>query len=472
MTTRPPASTFGVRILTVSELTVRIREALRADEGLRDLWLEGEVGRVTVSSAGHAYFTLKDERAQIDCVFFRDERIMSPFDPRVGLRIVAHGRLDLFEPQGRVQFYVESLQPAGFGDLALRFEELKARLSAEGLFDAGRKRALPLRPATIGIATSPTGAVWHDIRNVLARRWPLVRVVLAPCQVQGDGAPRSIVGALQRLARYGGAMRAEGRPELAPGVVILARGGGSLEDLWPFNDETVVRAVVGHPVPVICGVGHEVDVTLADFAADVRAPTPSAAAELAVPDRAAALEDLALLAHRLARGGDAALLGPRQLLAEERRALERLRPDAVLAAERQRAGLLLDRATRVLVARLAAEAERLSGTRGRLADLAARSTALRRAALDTLAAGLGALDPFATLERGYAIVRGPDGAILRDATRVRVTDRVAVRLARGELETRVERVFGAAPIAGAAAVIAAKDVREPDDATERGPRAS
>jgi exodeoxyribonuclease VII large subunit len=465
MTTRPPASTFGVRILTVSELTVRIREALRADEGLRDLWLEGEVGRVTVSSAGHAYFTLKDQRAQIDCVFFRDERIMSPFDPRVGLRIVAHGRLDLFEPQGRVQFYVESLQPAGFGDLALSFEELKARLSAEGLFDAARKRALPLRPATIGIATSPTGAVWHDIRNVLARRWPLVRVVLAPCQVQGDAAPRSIVGALQRLARYGSAMRAEGRAELAPGVVILARGGGSLEDLWPFNDETVVRAVVGHPVPVICGVGHEVDVTLADFAADVRAPTPSAAAELAVPDRAAALEDLVLLARRLVRGGDAALLGPRQLLAEERRALERLRPDAVLAAERQRAGLLLDRATRVLVARLAGEAERLAGTRGRLADLVARSTARRRAALDTLAAGLGALDPFATLERGYAIVRGPDGAILRDAARVRAPDPVAIRLARGELEARVERVrvervLGAAGIPGV------------EIATDAGPRSS
>jgi exodeoxyribonuclease VII large subunit len=466
MTTRPPASTFGVRILTVSELTVRIREALRADEGLRDLWLEGEVGRVTVSSAGHAYFTLKDQRAQIDCVFFRDERIMSPFDPRVGLRIVAHGRLDLFEPQGRVQFYVESLQPAGFGDLALRFEELKARLSAEGLFDAARKRPLPLRPATIGIATSPTGAVWHDIRNVLARRWPLVRVVLAPCQVQGDAAPRSIVGALQRLARYGGAMRAGGHPELAPGVVILARGGGSLEDLWPFNDETVVRAVVGHPVPVICGVGHEVDVTLADFAADVRAPTPSAAAELAVPDRAAALEDLILLARRLVRGGDAALLGPRQLLAEERRALERLRPDAVLAAERQRAGLLLDRATRVLVARLAGEGERLARTRGRLADLVARSTARRRAALDTLAAGLGALDPFATLERGYAIVRGPDGAILRDATRVRAADPLAIRLARGELEARVERLVGAAPDIGAA------DLRELDNATEPGPRAS
>src|SRR5439155_6718859 len=234
--------------------------------------------------------------------------------------------------------------------------------------DARRKRPLPLRPATIGIATSPTGAVWHDIRNVLARRWPLVRVVLAPCQVQGDAAPRSIVAALHRLGRYGALMQNEGRSELAPAVVILARGGGSLEDLWTFNDETVVRAVVDHPVPIVCGVGHEVDVTLADFAADVRAPTPSAAAELAVPDRAAVLDDIALLARRLGRGAQSALAGPRQQLAEERRALDRLRPDAVLAAERLRAGLLLDRATRVLTARLASERDRLSGTRGRLGE--------------------------------------------------------------------------------------------------------
>lgn len=442
MTARP-SGTFGLRILTVSELTLRIREALWADEALRDLWLEGEVGRVTVSSAGHAYFTLKDERAQIDCVFFRDERLRSPFEPRAGLRIVAHGRLDLFEPQGRVQFYVESIQPAGFGDLALRFEELKARLAAEGLFDAARKRPLPVRPATVGIATSPTGAVWHDIRTVLARRWPLVHVVVAPCQVQGEAAARSIVGALRRLARYGERMRAAGTPDLAPEAVILARGGGSLEDLWPFNDEAVVRAVVEHPVPVICGVGHEVDVTLADFAADVRAPTPSAAAELAVPDRAAVFSDLALLSRRLARGAEAVLQRPRQLLGEERRALERLRPDAVLAAERQRAGLLLDRATRVLAARLGSEAERLSGLRSRLADLVGRYLAGRRGVLDTVAAGLGALDPYATLERGYAIVRGPDGAILREATRAHEGEALAIRLARGELDARVERVIAA-----------------------------
>jgi exodeoxyribonuclease VII large subunit len=444
MTIRAPG-TFGVRILSVSELTTRIRGVLHADEGLRDLWLEGEVGRVTISSAGHAYFALKDERAQIDCVFFRDDRLMSAFEPRSGLRIVAHGRLDLFEPQGRVQFYVESIQPAGFGDLALRFEQLKARLAAEGLFASARKRPLPVRPATIGIATSPAGAVWHDIRTVVTRRWPMTRVVVAPCQVQGDAAPRSIVGALQRLGRYGVAMRAAGHPELAPGLVILARGGGSLEDLWPFNDEAVVRAVVAHPVPVICGVGHETDVTLADFAADVRAPTPSAAAELAVPDRAAMLSDMGLLLRRLTRASAAALASPRQQLAEERRALERLRPDAFLAAERQRAGVLLDRATRALTSRLAADRERLAGTKGRLGDGARRSIARRRASLEASAAGLAALDPYATLDRGYAIVRGPDGAILRDASAASPGDQLAVRLARGELDARVERVNATDP---------------------------
>jgi exodeoxyribonuclease VII large subunit len=438
-TVRAPG-TFGVRILSVSEVTTRIREALRADEALRDLWLEGEVGRVTISSAGHAYFTLKDERAQLDCVFFRDERLMSAFEPRIGLRIVAHGRLDMFEPQGRVQFYVESIQPAGFGDLALRFEQLKARLAAEGLFEAARKRPLPVRPATVGIATSPTGAVWHDIRTVITRRWPLTRVVVAPCQVQGEAAPRSMVGALARLARYGAAMRAAGTPELAPAVVILARGGGSLEDLWPFNDESVVRAVVAHPVPVICGVGHETDVTLADFAADVRAPTPSAAAELAVADRAAMLADMGILVRRLGRATQGALDAPRQRLAEERRALDRLRPDAFLAAERQRAGVLLDRATRAVAGRLVAERDRLDGAGGRLGDAARRNVARGRATLDALAAGLGALDPYATLDRGYAIVRGPDGAILRDAAATAVGDALAIRLARGEIDARVERV--------------------------------
>ena len=193
---------LGLRVRTVTEVARAIRERIRADDGLRDLWIEGEVGRVTVSTAGHAYFTLKDARAQLQCVWFRDDRVRSPFQPQTGLQVVAHGRMDVFEQQGALQLYVDALQPSGFGNLALRFEQLKARLAEEGLFDAARKRPLPPRPLAVAVVTSPTGAVWRDVCNVLARRWPLVRVVLVACKVQGDGAPASIVGALRRLERW------------------------------------------------------------------------------------------------------------------------------------------------------------------------------------------------------------------------------------------------------------------------------
>ena len=266
-------------------MTRAVNDALRADERLRDVWVEGEVGRVTVSTAGHGYFSLQDERSQLACVFFRDDRVASPFQPQSGLRVVAHGRVDVFDSQGVYQLYVTSLQPAGFGDLALRFEALKAKLPPKGCSTARASGRCPFARRVVAVVTSPTGAVWHDIRNVLTRRWPLTRVLLVPCLVQGDTAPASIVAALDRLGRWVERAEREGRAGDAPAVTILARGGGSLEDLWPFNDEAVVRAVVRHPVPVVCGVGHEVDVTLADFAADVRAPTPSAAAELVTPDR-------------------------------------------------------------------------------------------------------------------------------------------------------------------------------------------
>ena len=271
------------RVRTVSEVARALKDRIRSDEALRGLWVEGEVSRYTVSTAGHAYFTLKDARAQLGCVWFRDDRVRSSFQPQAGLAVVVHGRMDVFEAQGAVQLYVESMQPAGFGNLALAFEQTKARLAAEGLFDADRKRPLPLRPPVIALVTSPTGAVRHDVCTVLARRWPLARVVLVPCQVQGNAAPASIVAALRALEAYVADEAAAGREADAPSVTILARGGGSPEDLWAFNDERVVRAVAAHLLPVVAGIGHETDVTLADFAADVRAPTPSAAAELIVP---------------------------------------------------------------------------------------------------------------------------------------------------------------------------------------------
>jgi exodeoxyribonuclease VII large subunit len=426
--------TFGPRILAVSDVARAIREAVRSDNRLNDVWVEGEVGRVTVSSAGHAYFTIKDARSMLNCVWFNDDRLRSAFQPQAGLRIVVHGRIDLFEQQGAVQLYVESIQPAGFGDLAIRFEALKARLAAEGLFDPARKRPLPPRPAVIAVITSPTGVVWHDIATVLTRRWPMTQVLLVPCRVQGEGSAESIVRAFARLERWIADAGREGRTGDAPQLTILARGGGSLEDLWSFNDERVVRAVVGHPLPVVCGVGHEVDVTLADFAADVRAATPSAAAELVVPDRADWMAAFRRAGERTLAAVTRVLDAARREIAAERRALDRLDPRAQLAADRERAGLLLDRAIRAAdrattarrtgLERLAAAAPapllaRLSGT---------------RAVLDATASALAVLDPQATLERGYAIVRGgAEGRILRDPAEAPAGTPLAIRLAGGDL---------------------------------------
>jgi exodeoxyribonuclease VII large subunit len=429
-----PGGTFGLRVRSVTEVSRAIRDHVRSDDGLRDLWVEGEVGRVTVSTAGHAYFTLKDARAQLQCVWFRDERVRSPFQPQTGLQVVAHGRMDLFEPQGALQLYVESLQPSGFGNLAVRFEQTKARLAAEGLFDAARKRPLPVRPRTIAVVTSPTGAVWRDVCNVLARRWPLVRVVLVACQVQGEGAPASIVAALRRVERWVEEAGASGEAGEAPGVTIMARGGGSLEDLWSFNDERVVRAIVAHPVPVVCGVGHETDVTLADFAADVRAPTPSAAAELVVPDRGEAAVTIGALGRRSGAATSRRLATARRDVDAERRALDRLEPRAQLAGLRERSGLLLDRAARAVSARLAGDGRRLEALRVRSPRIIDARLGAASSGLAAASASLAALGPQATLERGYAIVRRRDGGeILRDPALAPAGTPLLLSLAAGTL---------------------------------------
>ena len=429
-----PPGTFGLTILNVSEVARAIRDAVRSDPRLTDLWVEGEVGRVTVSSAGHADFTLKDARSTLSCVWFSEGRARSVFQPQAGLRIVVHGRVDLFEQQGAVQLYVESIQPAGFGDLAIRFEELKARLDAEGLFDPARKRPLPPRPTTIAVITSPTGVVWRDIATVLSRRWPLTRVLLVACKVQGEDAPESIVRAFGRLEKHLAALARDGRDADAPQLTILARGGGSLEDLWSFNDERVVRAVVAHRLPVVCGVGHEVDVTLADFAADVRAATPSAAAELVVPDRGEWLAAFRRAGDRTAAAVTRALDAVRRELAVERRALDRLDPRAQLVADRERVGLLLDRAVRIADTAIERRAAALRAAAvdaprpvlGRLATL--------RAALTASASSLAVLGPQATLDRGYAIVRrAADGAIVRRPTDAPPGTRLSIRVAEGEL---------------------------------------
>jgi exodeoxyribonuclease VII large subunit len=450
MTLRPepgspaaPPGISGPRILAVGDVARIVRGAMAADERLRDLWVEGEVGRVTISTAGHAYFALKDDRAQIQCVWFRDDRVRSAFQPQVGLRIVAHGRMDLYEPQGSLQLYVESIQPAGQGDLALRFEALKARLAAEGLFDAARKRPLPPRPQTIAVVTSPTGAVWRDVCHVLDRRWPMARVVLVACRVQGEGAPASIVTALRRLERYIDQCREEGRPGDAPEVTIVARGGGSLDDLWAFNDERVVRAIVAHSIPVVAGIGHEIDVTLADFAADIRAPTPSAAAEVVVPDRVEYAAALRRASDRLHGAVARHLEQSSRHLAAERRVLDGLGPAARLAAARERAGALLDRATALLGTRLEAERGRVEQAGRMLPILAAGRIARSRADLDAAAAALAVLGPQATLDRGYAIVRrAADGSVVRAPGQAPSGTQLSLRVAGGELAATVDPADG------------------------------
>jgi exodeoxyribonuclease VII large subunit len=431
---RPAPDAPAFRVRTVSEVARALRDRVRSDEAMRNLWVEGEVSRYTVSTAGHAYFTLKDARAQLQCVWFRDERLRSSFQPSAGLAVVANGRMDVFEAQGAVQLYVETLQPAGFGNLALKFEQTKARLSAEGLFDLVRKRPLPVRPRVVALVTSPTGAVRHDVCNVLARRWPLARVLLVPCLVQGVGAPGSIVAALRALEAYVQDEAAAGREADAPSLTILARGGGSPEDLWAFNDERVVRAVAAHLLPVVAGIGHETDVTLTDFAADVRAPTPSAAAELVVPDRV----EIAQAARALGRRADAAVArragAARRALDAEARVLNRVEPTAQLATSRERVGLLLDRATRVVARRLDAD-RRTVGTLGARPGRAVEGRLSAAAsALTAAAASLAALDPDATLRRGYAIVRRTaDGVILREPADAPAGERLHIALAGGSL---------------------------------------
>ena len=391
------------RILRVSDLNRRVRQLLDGDPQLADVWVEGEVSQPSFPPSGHCFFTLKDASSQIRAVLFREELAAANVRPEHGMQVICHGRLRAYEPQGVYQLYVLTVTPAGAGDLHQRYEALRAKLAAEGLFEDGRKRPLPRWPRRIGVVTSPVGAVWRDIGNVLRRRYPLAHVVLSPAGVQGATAAGGIMRALQRLYAQ-------------PGIdlVILARGGGSLEDMWSFNDERVVRAVAAAPVPIIVGVGHESDVTLADFAADVRAPTPSAAAEQAAPDMTQFPAILARLRDRASTALLAALAGRQRHVAEEGRALSRLAPD--VAAARQRTADLVDRGHRALAARSARE----------------------RATVTALGDGLRALSPAATLERGYAIARLSDGTVVHDAAQAAAGSELRVTVARGTLSTRVE----------------------------------
>jgi exodeoxyribonuclease VII large subunit len=399
-----PATKPAPRILRVSELNRRVRGLLDADGLLADVFVEGEVSQPSFPPSGHCFFTLKDANSQLRSVCFREQLERATVRPVHGMNVICRGRVRGYEPQGTYQLYVETITPAGAGDLHARYEALRVKLAGAGLFDEGRKRPIPRWPRRIGVVTSPVGAVWRDITNVLRRRYPMCELVLAPTIVQGANSAPAIVRALRRLYA-----------ETNLDTIILARGGGSLEDLWSFNEESVVRAVADSPVPIIVGVGHESDVTLADFAADLRAPTPSAAAELATPDGT----QLPTIMNRLRDRASAALLARadqrRRFLDSEGRALGRLAPD--IGAARQRSADLLDRGWRAVGDRL----ER------------------RRLLLEAARDGLRTLSPVATLERGYAVARTVDGRILRDAAAVSAGDPLHVVVARGTVDARVER---------------------------------
>ena len=406
-----PSAAAGPPVYSVSQVLAGLKGLLQDRVGR--LWVSGEVSNLRVPASGHAYFTLKDDAGQLRAVLFRGAARRLAFDPEDGLEVLAYGELTVYEPRGDLQLIVQQLEPRGRGALQLAFEQLRGRLEGEGLFDAERKQELPAWPRVVGVVTSSGAAALRDVVHVVERRFPAQPLLLASSRVQGAGAEDELAAALEAL---------DAQPDVE--VILLVRGGGSLEDLQPFNTERLARAIAACATPVVSGVGHEVDVTIADLAADLRAATPSAAAAAALPDR----ERVAIRLDRDAR----------RLVTAGRRAIERMRNRADAGAESLR---------------LQAPRERLAARRG---QLVAAGRALRReiqALLAARAAGMAAaagrletLSPLGVVARGYAIVeRAADGAIVRRAGDVAVGDGLRVRLAEGELDARVEAAREAPP---------------------------
>ncbi len=435
-------------VYTVSRLNKEVR--LMLESGLPLLWLEGELSNFAAPASGHWYFTLKDSQAQVRCAMWRQRNSSVKFRPKDGLSVLVRARVGLYEPRGEYQLIVEHLEEAGEGALKREFEKLKAKLAAEGLFAAERKRALPPVPRRIGVVTSPTGAAIHDILRVLRARFPVAAVLIYPTAVQGAAAVPEIVRAIEAASR---------RNECD--VLIVARGGGSLEDLWCFNDERVARAIAACRVPTISGVGHEVDVTIADFVADVRAPTPSAAALAATPDKSTWLESLALLEVRFSGAMGRYLRGQNLALGALAQRLQISHPGARLAQHAQRLDDLEQRLRLSLRGNLVLRHRQLEtlatrlwreNPRHRLEALCSRAAALRqrlggamvthlRALTQRLSLAsrtLDAVSPLATLGRGFAVVsRADDGTLLRDAAQVPVGTEIEARLSKGRLRATV-----------------------------------
>jgi exodeoxyribonuclease VII large subunit len=451
------------RPLSVSELTSQVRGAL--ENRFASVWVEGEISNFRAPASGHWYFTVKDEAAQLRASCFRGANSRIRFRPTDGLQVRARGRLTVYEPRGDYELVVEGLDPVGAGALRVAFEQMRDRLAAEGLFAEELKRPLPILPRRVGVVTSPTGAAVHDILRVLSRRTRTVNVLLAPVRVQGEGAAAEIARAVEMLNAHHRAAIASGRAAEGVDAIIVGRGGGSAEDLWAFNEEEVARAIRASAIPVISAVGHETDFTIADFAADVRAATPSAAAELvaAREDEVAAVVDA--LTRELLRTSSYRLMNERGRLQEAAMSRgfddvrERLheasretsglshRLEKLIARARERARKRLgDASCRLSPAKPAARAAR---SRTRLALVRAtleRDAAARledaRSRLGVAAASLDALSPLAVLKRGYAIAEDEAGKTLRTARESVAGDRLRVRLAAGALRCRVEGVEG------------------------------
>lgn len=436
--------------VTVSQLTGLLRTSIESQ--FSDLWLEGEVSNLRMPGSGHVYCTLKDEFSQIRAVLFRSSALRLKFTLQEGMCVIVRGRLTVYEPRGEYQIVMDSVEPKGVGALQLAFEQLKARLSAEGLFDEAKKTPLPPFPQRIGIVTSPTGAAIKDMLSVLYRRWPTLRVIMVPVPVQGEGAAQQIAKAVAWL-----------NEEDLVDVMIVGRGGGSLEDLWSFNEEVLVRAVAASRVPVVSAVGHEIDVTLTDFAADRRAATPSAAAETVVPVLVEVVERLRVVTVRMSQTmGRHCLFEQRRLEAQMGKLTEmRLR----IRQEWQRTQQAVDRLKTLTCNRVAASRDVVRDRQRELAGLnpvfvVKRGIAMitflmqrlerqvmvlsdgRRRRMAAIAAQLGHLSPLAILGRGYSIVsRVRDGVILRSADDVQPDEEILARLSQGQLHCSVKRVL-------------------------------
>lgn len=386
---------------TVSTLNRYIRTTLESDYRLKDLVVAGELSNVSRPASGHLYFTLKDANASVRGVMWKAQVARMLYRPRDGDRVTVHGAIGVYEASGQYQLYADWIQAAGEGDLFRQFTELKAKLEAAGLFEPGRKRLLPKRPTRVAVVTSPSGAALRDILNIFRRRWPTLEVIVCPTLVQGDEAPTQIVKAIQ----------AANDLVPAPDVIIVARGGGSIEDLWAFNNEAVVRAIVASATPTISGVGHEIDFTLADFAADLRAPTPSAAAELATPDRSELIADVRELIGQVRERVEARLQEKRWALTSQLATLRGLSPRAQLANSRQRLDDLTIRTLTAIEHRLEMEHQCITGLSQRLETLS----------------------PLAILSRGFAVVtRTGTTQVIRSADQVSVGEALEVRVSDGK----------------------------------------